>query len=141
LVLGVVSAVDLGAIVADWNVRHAREAGGSGQPLDLGYLRSLGPSAMVALAGLETRPLSPEFRGQVAGIREKLVARTVARQAQRFGWTWRNARRLEQVKAILDVKPVMMGMACKPWVGQMAVHLNLADCRVPSASLTPAPAK
>ena len=140
LVLGVVSAVDLGAIAAEWNVRHAREAGGRGQPLDLGYLHRLGPSAMVALAGLEVRPLNPEFRGQVAGIREKLVQAAAAQQAEPYGWTWRNARRLEQVKTILDTKPHMLtGMACKPWLGQLAVRLNFPDCRTPS--LTPAPAK
>ncbi len=142
LALGLVSAVDLGAIAADWNVRHAREAGGSGQPLDLGYLHRLGPSAMVALAGLEARPLNPEFRGQVAGIREKLVQQTRARQAEPYGWTWRNARRLEQVKVLLDTKPHMMtGMACKPWMGQLAVRFHVPDCRAPSATLTPAPAK
>lgn len=39
-VLAVMSAVDLGALAAAWNVRHAREAGGRGGDLDLGYLRS-----------------------------------------------------------------------------------------------------
>lgn len=117
VVLSAVCVIDLGSIAAEWNVRHAREAGGSGQPLDLGYLRDLGPSAMVALASLEARPIDPAFRAQVAGVRREIVQATQARQAEQFGWTWRNARRLAQVNAILGTAPSV------------------------TASLTPAPGK
>ena len=41
--------VDLGAVAATWNVRHAREVGGNGQALDLCYLNELGASALVPL--------------------------------------------------------------------------------------------
>ena len=56
LALAFVTVIDLGSVAAAWNVRHAREAGGSGQPLDLAYMRSLGSSAMVPLARLERPP-------------------------------------------------------------------------------------
>jgi len=55
VVLTGASAVDIGAVAADWNVAHAREAGGSGAPLDVCYLQQLGPSALTALATLEQR--------------------------------------------------------------------------------------
>lgn len=108
IVLFCSSLVDFGAVAADWNVAHAREAGGSGQPLDLGYLHSLGPSAMVALAQLENRPqLRDAFRDQVAYVREQSAAETVEHQKKPYGWTWRNARRLDSVRAILGPHPRM----------------------------------
>lgn len=100
-VLVLVSMVDLGSIAAKWNVRHAREAGGAGQALDLGYLRGLGPSALVALAELETQPLHPQFRDRVTYVRKKIQNRMIANQKMPHGWIWRDARRLAEADAIL----------------------------------------
>ena len=49
VVLAAGCVVDLGAVAAAWNVRHARETGGQGAGLDVCYLNELGPSALVSL--------------------------------------------------------------------------------------------
>jgi hypothetical protein len=95
------SLVDFGAVAAEWNVRHAREVGGSGQPLDLAYLIHLGPSGLTALAWLESQPLNEPFRDRIAYLRDQAAQNTIRQQRQDYGWTWRNARRLDSMQAIL----------------------------------------
>lgn len=51
--------VDLDAVAATYNVRHARELGGGGAPIDMCYLQRMGPSALLPLAELEQHP-APE---------------------------------------------------------------------------------
>lgn len=48
-VLYVASFVNFGGIIADHNVRHAKEVGGDGALLDLDYLESIGPDALPAM--------------------------------------------------------------------------------------------
>lgn len=101
LVLVACSAVDLGSVAAAWNVRHAREIGGKGAALDLCYLRRLGPSALVSLVWLERRGGSaPEFRSRLRWVRNQVLVETVAGQEQGW-WTWRDARRLSEIEAML----------------------------------------
>jgi hypothetical protein len=59
LALTACSVIDLGAVAARWNVRHAREVGGAGVRLDLCYLNDLGPAALLPLVELESRPIGP----------------------------------------------------------------------------------
>jgi hypothetical protein len=94
VVLGACSSFDLGRMAAAWNVRHAREAGGGGAALDLCYLNGLGPSALLPLIELESRPIPAELRGRVQWLRSRTMARLAADQADWHGWTWRGARRL-----------------------------------------------
>jgi hypothetical protein len=101
LVLGGCTMVDLGSVAAAWNVRHAREVGGRGAALDLCYLGGLGPSALTSLVTLELRPgLRPEFADRVAAVRHRVLHETLDAQRQ-GGWTWRNSRRLGQVRTML----------------------------------------
>jgi len=100
LVLAACSVVDLGAVAAAWNVRHAREVGGGAVALDVCYLRQLNGAALVSLAELEQRSLAPEFRARVEWTRRTLTADVVKRQADWRGWRWRDARRLERVRAL-----------------------------------------
>lgn len=96
--LSACSAVDLGAIAARWNVRHALEAGGPGVPLDLCYLNQLGPSALLPLIELESRPIGPRFRERVSWTRNLIMDRLATRQGDWHGWTFRNARRTAEAK-------------------------------------------
>ena len=96
-VLAGLSAVDLGAVAAAWNVRHAREVGGSGVELDLGYLHDLGDPALVSLVRLEQTTGNPDLRDRVAAVRSRIMANMQDRQRDRHSWTWRNARRLDRV--------------------------------------------
>ncbi|HEX4693091.1 DUF4173 domain-containing protein [Sphingomonas sp.] len=99
-VLLICSAVDLGSVAATWNVRHAKEAGGQGQALDLCYLNQLNSSALVALVEMEQRPnLPPDFAQRLAWVRHHTLQQTRIRLAT--GWTWRNQRRMEQLAAML----------------------------------------
>ena len=100
LVMAACSVVDLGAVAAEWNVRHAREVGGQGAELDLCYLNTLGASAVVPLSELETRPLAPVFRDRVSWVRERALNDLVVRQNHWRGWTWRGQRRLDRANAV-----------------------------------------
>ena len=92
--------VDLGAVAAAWNVRHAREAGGRGAALDLCYLNRLGDSALLAAIALETRPAPPALAERLAWLRNQKMAALAARQADWRLWTVRGARRLEIAQAM-----------------------------------------
>ena len=97
LVLAGASAIDLGSVAAAWNVRHAHEVGGRGTEIDLCYLRGLGPSALVSLIELEQHPWRDvDFADRIAWVRRAVLRDTL--DTQKTGnWTWRNARRLDQV--------------------------------------------
>jgi len=104
IVLATCCWVDLGAIAAGWNVRHASEAGGAGAQIDLCYLHELGPSALLPLIELESRPLPPALRERVQWLRSRIMDRLAANQADWHGWTLSGARRLaaaqEEVAAL-----------------------------------------
>ena len=106
LVLVASCIVDLGAVAAAWNVRHAREVGGRGPELDVCYLGNLGPSAAVSLVELERRPISPELAERVAWVREGALIDLRAQQADWRGWTVRDALRLARVDAVERVHPL-----------------------------------
>ncbi|MET0272772.1 MAG: DUF4173 domain-containing protein [Phenylobacterium sp.] len=109
------SVIDLGAVAAAWNIRHAREVGGRGAELDLCYLRDLDGAAVVSLAELERRPLTPELRDRVAFVRRTEVADMTRRQADGLGWRWRDARRLARVRALTGeapARPPSLGREC-----------------------------
>lgn len=95
------SAVDLGAVAARWNVRHAREVGGAGVKLDLCYLNALGPSALLPLIELESRPIRPRFRERVSWTRNLVMDRLATSQGDWHGWTFRNARRSAEAKRLI----------------------------------------
>jgi hypothetical protein len=96
------AALDFGGIAAGWNVRHAREVGGRGAALDLCYLRALGPSALLPLIELESRPLPAELGERVAWLRSRATTDLAERQADWHGWTWRGARRLADATALIE---------------------------------------
>ncbi len=86
--------VDISALAAQWNVRHAREAGGKGAALDLCYLNSMGAPALLPLVELEKQPgLVPAFRDRVSVVRRQVQSGVIVDQQYHY-WTARNARRL-----------------------------------------------
>ncbi|HEX8573111.1 MAG TPA: DUF4173 domain-containing protein [Allosphingosinicella sp.] len=99
--LSACAVVDLGAVAAAWNVRHAREVGGRGVSLDLCYLNSLGPSALLPLVELESRPIGPRFRERVSWTRNLIMDRLATSQGDWHGWTFRNARRSAEAKRLV----------------------------------------
>lgn len=105
LVLAACSAVDLGALAAAWNVRHARELGGAGTNLDLCYLHSLKGAAIVSLAELERKPLPDDLRDRASFVRRDLTAEVAADGAGWRSWRWRDARRLGRVAALTGEAP------------------------------------
>ena len=98
-------AADPAAIASNWNVRHAKEAGGPGLPIDLCYLHMQGASALLPLIELEGRAPGPEFKDRVRAVREDVLRITEIGQSDWHSWTWRNTRRLEAAKAALGDKP------------------------------------
>lgn len=103
VVLALCSVIDLNAVVASWNVRHAREVGGRGAGLDDQHLSRLGGAAIVSLAELEVRSPDPALRARVARAREQ-AAKHMAGTDWR-SWRWRDARRLARVEALLAQRP------------------------------------
>ncbi|MGZ8305561.1 MAG: DUF4153 domain-containing protein [Allosphingosinicella sp.] len=101
IALSACSAIDLGAVAARWNVRHAREVGGAGVRLDLCYLGNLGPSALLPLIELESRPIGPRFRERVSWSRNLIMDRLATSQGDWHGWTFRNARRHAEAKRLI----------------------------------------
>jgi hypothetical protein len=101
LALSACTIVDLGAAAAAWNVRHSREVGGRGVALDLCYLNRLGPSALLPLIELESRPLGPRFRERVSWTRNLIMDRLATSQGDWHGWTFRNARRSAEAKRLV----------------------------------------
>jgi hypothetical protein len=99
LVLAGVSVIDLGAVTAAWNVRHAREVDGTGATLDLCYLSQLGSEAVVSLAELEAETADLALRARVRSVRENVQVRMDRRQASWQGWNWRDERRLALLRA------------------------------------------
>lgn len=104
-VLSACTVIDLGAVAAAWNVRHAREVGGAGAALDVCYLNSLGPSALVSVAELERRPLPPELADRITWLRVRQAADLARAQSDPRAWTWRGARRLARAEAISPNHP------------------------------------
>ncbi|WP_084733273.1 DUF4153 domain-containing protein [Sphingobium chungbukense] len=97
LVLAVACFVDLGAVAAQWNVRHAREVGGRGVALDLCYLSGLGGSALLPLIDLERRTdLQPALREHVQAVRVRI--HDALAQDQRQGWTLLGQMRLKRAR-------------------------------------------
>ncbi|QGP81203.1 DUF4153 domain-containing protein [Sphingobium sp. CAP-1] len=108
LVLGALCFIDLGAIAAQWNVRHAREVGGRGVALDLCYMNELGDSAVLPLLALEQRPdLHPVFRERVQATRIRSVDRLEADQFRY--WSLLGQQRLDEARGMLaQVRPVAL---------------------------------
>ncbi len=99
--LALCSVVDLGSVAAEWNVNHAREAGGEGVDLDVCYLERLGDSALVPLSELSTRRHAAAFDDRIAGAADRLVTDLAARQQDWRSWTWRGDRRLRRARILL----------------------------------------
>jgi hypothetical protein len=98
-VLASCTYIDLGAIAANWNVKHAREVGGRGVHLDLCYLNDLNSSSLLALAELDRRTgLDPVFKQRVTLVRQQVQERIETRQKAKGGWRWRDAQRLTEVR-------------------------------------------
>ena len=97
VVLVSISATDLGAIAANWNVRHAREMGGQGTALDLCYLAQLHGASAVSLARTERAATDPIFKERVAGALAYQTAALRTQQSDWHSWRWRDARRLNHV--------------------------------------------
>lgn len=100
LMLAGCCVVDLGAVAASWNVRHAKEIDGRGVALDLDYLTRIGDASLVPLGELLQRPLPSDFRDRVEQARWGLLVDLTTSQASWRGWTWRGQRRLEAALAL-----------------------------------------
>lgn len=114
LVLAASCVVDLGAVAASWNVRHAREVGGQGAALDVCYLERLGPSALVSLVELERLSPPAELADRVAALRGSVLYDLQKQQSSWRGWTWRGARRLDRVSVLRARRPPYSGPTHEP---------------------------
>jgi hypothetical protein len=105
VVLSGATVVDLDAVSARWNVRHAREVGGKAVPLDLCQMRHMGSAALVPLIELEARPLAPAFRERVRAVRQDILPNLEWQQKDWHSWTLRGHQRLAQVRRLSGPAP------------------------------------
>lgn len=110
LVLAGVSMIDLGAITASWNVRHAREVDGTGAELDLCYLNQLGSPAVVSVAELETTTADPALKARAGAVRRNMQSWMIDRQNAWRGWVWRDERRQARVEALVGKEGGIRGV-------------------------------
>ena len=101
VVLIAASAIDIGAVAATWNVRHARYSENS----DLCYLRSLGSSALLPLIRLERTAQGHALRDRATYLRSGILVDLRTQQADWHSWTARGARRLAAADAMLGPRP------------------------------------
>jgi Domain of unknown function (DUF4173) len=97
VLLSAVCFVDLGAVAAQWNVRHAREVDGTGAELDLDYLDALGVSSLLALIELEQRGL-PGKLGHCVQARRFWKLDGMREKLENGGWSLLLAHRLDQAE-------------------------------------------
>ncbi|WP_313804236.1 DUF4173 domain-containing protein [Sphingobium sp.] len=132
LVLTIACFVDLGAVAAQWNVRHAREVGGQGVALDLCYLNALGDSALLPLIDLERRAdLRPEFRERVRAVRSRL--HRALQQDQQHGWTLLGQKRLD----LAGRKPVALASGARGCDGALRPPPPVSAAPPPIKSVDP----
>lgn len=109
LVLSGFCFVDTRAIAAQWNVTHAKEAGGRGVELDLCYMGTLGSGALVPLMSLEQRPLPAEFRMRVKFVRQEVQRAEEAALRDR-AWTWQLKHNLSKAQRVeKSLPPLELG--------------------------------
>jgi hypothetical protein len=85
------SLVDFPALIANFNVAHSREISGTGTPVDVAYLCTLGPTALPALERLARANvgLAPD---ELTACRFRLAARQEERMKDWRAWTFRGYR-------------------------------------------------
>ena len=101
--------IDLRATAAQWNVRHAREVGDTGSPIDLCYLHRMGAPALLPLIEFEQRPLPPELRHRVQFVRGQILDAMILRQSRWWSWTPHDAMRLSRARMLLGPNAPRIG--------------------------------
>lgn len=99
LLLTAVCFIDLGAVAASWNVRHAREIDGKGARLDLCYLYELRGSALLPLVELEQHSIG-DLQQNARAVRRQLMDR-LAHQNADGGWSLLLDRRLSLARDLV----------------------------------------
>jgi len=95
--------VNFDGMIAEFNVRHCREAGGAGKSLDIEYFRVLGTTSLPALE--EVRPLLGLEKGtewkqeQARQVADYLHGELNEVQSDWRAWTLRRARAAQAVEA------------------------------------------
>lgn len=89
-VLYACAIADLGAMVANYNVRHSDSVQSSGSQLDLYYLQGLGIAALPALDWLDKMAPLHDCSAEVAELRGELIEQAERAQANWRTWTLRN---------------------------------------------------
>ena len=96
--------------IADFNVRHCREAGGPGPALDMAYLERLGPDTLPALRRYHFLPGAAKRRLEAIRMIFRLRDRLADRLRDWRGWTWSESRlarpdELPTPFATMDTRP------------------------------------
>lgn len=89
-VLSVSAFIDFAAMIAEHNVRNAREMGGQGVYLDARYLRSIGPSVLPAMRRYSAR--TNGWSWDVGRHADAIEAELRLKQADWRSWTFRGHR-------------------------------------------------
>lgn len=99
--------VDFGGAIAVHNVRYSRAVSGDGVPLDIGYLKEIGPAALPALMWyLDTAQPKGDDRWRVYEAITVLEDALAAMPQDWRGFSWRLHRLRDAVATPLDARPL-----------------------------------
>ena len=92
--------INFDGIIADYNVRHCREAGGRGLELSIEYLRHLGPAALPALDAARDTLTTPTRRALARNYSQELHDQLEDDLRDWHAWTWRRERIMRQADEV-----------------------------------------
>jgi hypothetical protein len=84
--------INFDGIIAEFNIKHCREGGGPGSPLDFEYFRSLGPTTVTSLDSIRDRIVVLSRREQAQKVSADLHQQLADQLSTWRGWTWRRQR-------------------------------------------------
>lgn len=85
------SFIDGDGVIASFNVARCREVSGSGPPLDLEYLQSLGHESLAPLASIPAESLPLRVADELHRVRHLLRRDLKHSLSDWRGWTWRRS--------------------------------------------------
>ncbi len=91
------STLNMGGIIAHYNVRHNQEVSGVGRVLDISYLAELGPSSIPAITWLEEQKPAYRDNEYLQTIKRRLHNKLAFSQENWREWTFQNHRTLRQM--------------------------------------------
>jgi hypothetical protein len=104
-VLMICAFINLGSVIAQFNVEHCKEVNGKGPVLDLKYLREIGPASLPALLWFQQHGNRYNYKISEALKLETKLRDTLRHELKRWRtWTFRSYRLSQKTSARVNLK-------------------------------------